>query len=110
MEAIVEEPLGDVERAHAGAFDRALANEFVHVDAVIWHGVGVAQLDPQIIGVEDGVLGIGPQPGGAVAPDIGIGAHEHAELSEKRGNATDRVLGLDEPVAVALSPDRAAGN
>ena len=106
MKAVVEQPLADVERAHAGAVDRAAADEFVHVDAVERHREGVAQLDAQIIGVEHRVLGICAQAGGAVLPDVGVGAHEHAEIAEERRHPADRLRRHRQDVARSSSPSR----
>ena len=90
VEAVVEQALGDVERPHAGTLDDAAADELVHVHAVERHREEVAQLDTQIVGVEHRVLGIGAQAGRAVAPDIGIGAHDHAEIAVERRYPADR--------------------
>ncbi len=70
MKSVVEQPLADIEGADSGPFDRALADEFMHVGAIEWHSEGVAKLDPQVIGVEYRVLRIGTESRRAMLADI----------------------------------------
>ena len=89
MEAVVHEPLADIERPHGAALDVPLANELVHVDTVIGNREQVLEAGAKIIGVEDRMHGAVAQPVGTEQADIRVGADQHAEVAEERGDAPD---------------------
>src|SRR3972149_3055667 len=66
--------------------------ELVHADPVVRNPVGAAQLDPQVVGVEDGVVADRPQPFFALHPQVGVGPDVHPEVALECHHTTDGLL------------------
>ena len=105
MEALVDQRLGEIDRAHP-AFETAVREDrLVHARAALGERSveHVLEAAEDVIGVEHGILGDLLQPIGTVAEDIGERAGEHARLPMKGdhppkgiGMLLDRILLLDE--------------
>ena len=93
MEALVDQPLGDVERREAVGEPVVAEQRLVHArpsagERGVEHVVERAQ---HVVGVEHRVLGDLLQPVRAMAEHIGQRAGEHAHLAVERGHAAEAV-------------------
>ena len=108
--AVVEQPLGEVERADA---QRALhrpagEHELVHADAVVGGremlAGRLAQPRQQVVGVQHGGLRRLLQPVAAEGEDVGVGAHEDAVVALEAAQAADRLRPVEVEVEERPSP------
>src|SRR4051812_21961355 len=106
-EALVDQPLGDVEGTYARPLPdlRGRGDELVLARAVVRDPVRVAQADAQVVRGQDRVVRDLGQPGIAMRAEIRIRAHEDAGAPGERADAADR----RGPFAVALEPEDAVG-
>src|SRR3990170_4057208 len=99
VEAVVDEPLGDVERLHhLRALADAGEDDLVHAGAVVGEVVGVAEAGLDVVGVDDGVLADGAQPLRSERADVGEGADEDAEVAVEGDRPADAALRRHEAV------------
>ena len=92
MEALVDQPLGDVDRREAVGEPVIREQGLVHARPRIPERrleclVEAAQ---DVVGVEHGILRHLPQPIGAVAENVGQRAREHAHLAMERDHPAER--------------------
>ena len=92
MEAVVHQPLRDVERRDAVlALQRAGAqHELVHRETVVREVVRLSQQSEQVVGVQDGGLRHLAEAW-AVGADVRVRANEHAERSREAAHLADRL-------------------
>ena len=84
MEALVDQGLGEVERAHPGVLEEAVVEQdLMHARTGIGNRQHVLESGEKIVGVQYRVFRHLAQPVGAVAHHVGKGAHEHAHLAVK---------------------------
>ena len=91
MEPLVDQRLGEIESGDPGVFQKAVVEQdLVHAGAGEGEAQRVGELDPQIVGVEDGVLRDLAKPVGAMAHHVGQCPDEHAHLAVKAFDPADR--------------------
>src|SRR5579875_2699064 len=92
VEALFEEPLGDVQGAEAVAALQAGGREddLVHARPVEGHVVDVREADPQPIGVQHRTFGDPPEAVAAVHPDVGECPREHERVAVPGVDTPDR--------------------
>ncbi len=88
----------------------------MHADAVVGNGVCTFQSRLEVVGVQHGILGDLAQPLGAVHGDVGVGAHEHAEVTVEGLDPADGLLRGDKaeqrrfvPFGFLEDPDEGRG-
>ena len=91
VEAVVEQPLGEVHRRDAalGLELRAAGDELVHAAIALRHGQEVLHAAEQVVGVEHRVLADAPQAVRAVRADVAVGPQQHADVAEEGADAAD---------------------
>ena len=117
MEIVIHQPLGDIQGADAGSVrPLAFGHELVHADAVVWDGIDTLQARLEVVGIQHGILGDLAQAVRAVHGNVGVGTHEHAEVTVEGLDAPDGFLRRDEAEQRRLSssaffddPDDGAG-
>ena len=90
MEAVIDQALCDIARAHALPRLALVAeDDFVHVRQRVRQVEERLQLLADVVGIEHGVHGGGAQSVAAVRQDVGQRAHQHAEVSVERFDFAD---------------------
>ena len=91
VEAVVEQPLGEVHRGDAffGFELRGRGDELVHAAVALRHGQEMLHAAEQVVGVEHGVFADAAEAVGAVRADVAVGADEHADVAEEGADAAD---------------------
>ncbi len=116
VEAVVQQPLGDVHRRDALARPFSCdgrGDELVHAAVALRHRENVLHTAEQVVGVEHRVFGsrVGAHRG-RMRADVAIGPHQHADvLPKKLPHAADRLRPVvTERIVVAIfRDDRAVG-
>ena len=91
VEAVVEEPLGEVHRGDAffGFELGGRGDELVHAAVALRHRQEVLHAAEQVVGVEHGVFADAAEAVGAVGADVAVGADEDADVAEEGADAAD---------------------
>ena len=91
VEAVVQQPLGNVQGLDAAVVERAVREDAL-VQARLALGQVIGRLQPraQIVGVQNRHARGAAQPVASHAQDVGIGPHQHAEVAGEGPHAADR--------------------
>ena len=92
MEAIINQPLGDVHRLHAFLRLQFVAEDyFVHARRGIWEIVDSFHSLANVVGIEHSVFRGLAQAVGAVSLNVGQSAHKHSEIAVKGAHTAHRL-------------------
>ena len=97
MIAVIDHPLGDVERAGAlSLLPLPGEDHLVHAAAVVRQAIRSAQALLDVVGVQHGRFADSAQAIGAEASDVCVRTQEDAEVAVKRTHTSDAVRRINE--------------
>ena len=114
MEAVVHQPLGDVERVDVvGVLPLVAEDDLVQRRCVVRQVIRVAQPGADVVRVEHGDLGDAAQAVRSHAAHVSQRAHENAEIAVEGAHPADGigmvVIEVERPVLTSSRPSESAG-